>query len=136
MAHGNSWEYTAVYQSDIISAELNPDCTATGHWNFFSKNHVKKNSDNISINFDFHWSFKWREVGLCTDETSLFYNDIYGILQDAANCIWSDEWRVGVLSPVEYSFLDNKSVKTQISCENAGIISTKAGTFDNCLRLY
>ncbi|PWM27218.1 MAG: hypothetical protein DBX36_03170 [Oscillospiraceae bacterium] len=123
---------TRILETDT---ELNPDCTATGHWNFFSKNPVKKNSDNISINFDFHWSFEWREVDLCTAETPLFYNDIYGILQDSANCIWSDEWRAGVSSLVEYSFLDNESVKTQISCENAGIISTKAGTFDNCLRL-
>ncbi|HPT85688.1 MAG TPA: hypothetical protein PK778_06795 [Bacillota bacterium] len=31
-------------------------------------------------------------------EDPILFNDVYGILQDAANCIWSDEWQPGASS--------------------------------------
>ena len=55
-------------------------------------------------------------------------------MRDATNCIWSDEWRIGTSPLVEYTEWD-RTVKTQITCEKGGTVTTKAGTFENCLKL-
>ena len=115
---------------------FNPDYTATGHWNFFAKNIVRKKNDLLTISSNFRWSFEWKNIGSMGDaDEPLLYNDIYGILQDAANCIWSDDWRVGASPLVEYMMWDTNPIKTQIICEDGGSITTKAGTFDHCLAL-
>lgn len=118
-------------------AALNPGRTATGHWNFFARYTLhKKNGVLKTTACNARWSFEWKNTGTMGDaDTPLLYNDIYGILQDAANCIWSDEWSVGASPLVEYMLWENKPVKTQILCEDGGSITTKAGTFDHCLAL-
>lgn len=115
---------------------FNPGCTATGHWNFFDRYMLqKKNGVLKTTTRNARWAFEWKDTGNMGDaETPLLYNDIYGILQDAANCIWSDEWCVGASPLVEYMWW-GRPVKTQILCEEAGSIATKAGTFDHCLAL-
>ena len=46
----------------------------------------------------------------------------------------SDEWCVGGVSPiVEYTKWD-RTFKTQITCEDGGTVTTKAGSFENCLK--
>jgi len=113
----------------------NPDYTATGHWNFFSKNAVQKKQDSLRISHHFRWSFEWKNTGsFGIAEDPILYNDIYGILQDATNCIWSDEWRIGASPLVEYTLWSN-DITTQITCEDGGTIKTKAGTFENCLKI-
>lgn len=62
------------------------------------------------------------------------YNDIYGILQDAVNCIWSDGWQPGASPVIEYPNF-NTTITTKITCEDGGVIKTKAGTFENTLKL-
>ena len=121
----------------ILSTDttFNPDYTATGHWNFFSKNVVQKKKDTLYYCDNFRWSFEWKNMGLMgAAEDPILYNDILGILQDATNCIWSDEWRVGATPIVEYTKW-SRDVRTQITCENGGTITTKAGTFENCFKL-
>ena len=114
---------------------FNPDYTATGHWNFFSKNVVQKKKESLYFSHNSRWSFEWKTTGsMGAAEDPILYNDIYGILQDATNCIWSDEWRVGTSPIVEYTKWD-RTVKTQITCEDGGTVTTKAGTFENCLKL-
>ena len=114
---------------------FNPDYTATGHWNFFAKNAVQKKKDALCLLRNYRWSFEWKNTGAMGDaETPILYNDILGILQDATNCIWSDEWRVGASPIVEYTRW-SWDVRTRIVCEDGGRISTKAGTFENCLKL-
>lgn len=115
---------------------FNPDYTATGHWNFFTRNIVQKKQDTLCISGHNHrWSFEWKSTGgFGAAETPILYNDILGILQDATNCIWSDEWRVGASPIVEYTRY-SRDVKTQIMCEDGGTVTTKAGTFPDCLKL-
>ncbi len=114
---------------------FNPNYTATGHWNFFSRNVVQKKKNVLCFSHNYRWSFEWKNTGsLCFAEDSILYNDILGILQDAANCIWSDEWRVGASPIVEYTKW-SRDVRTQITCENAGTITTKAGSFENCFKI-
>ena len=114
---------------------FSPDYTATGHWNFFSRNVVQRKKDNLQLTHNYRWSFEWKCVGgMGPAEDPILYNDILGILQDATNCLWSDEWRVGASPVVEYTRFSHE-VRTQITCEDGGSITTKAGTFDHCLRV-
>ncbi len=114
---------------------FNPDHTATGHWNFFGKNVVRKTEDTLYFCYNFRWSFELKNVGgFNFADEPILYNDIYGILQDAANCIWSDEWKIGATPIIEYKRWSH-DIRTQITCEDGGTITTKAGTFENCLKL-
>lgn len=121
----------------ILSTDttFNPNYTATGHWNFFSKNTVQKKKDTIYFSHNYRWSFEWKNNGsMGVAEDPILYNDILGILQDATNCIWSDEWSVGSTPIIEYTKW-SRDVRTQITCEDGGTITTKAGTFENCFKL-
>lgn len=121
----------------ILSTDttFNPEYTATGHWNFFSKNVVQKKKDTLYFSHNYRWSFEWKNTGsMGAAEDPILYNDILGILQDATNCIWSDEWCVGATPIIEYTKW-SRDVRTQITCENGGTITTKAGTFENCFKL-
>ncbi len=116
--------------------EFNPDHTATGHWNFFEREYIRKKSDSLVLtDYNSRWSFEWKNIGsMGAAEDPVLYNDIYGILQDAANCLWSDEWRIGASPIVEYDRYEG-TIKTQITCEDGGTVTTKAGTFENCFKL-
>lgn len=114
--------------------KFNPGYTATGHWNFFMKSAVHHKKGTISIDHNYRWSFEWKHAGDTYEIYPVLYNDIYGILQDATNCIWSDEWRVGASPIVEYTKW-TRDVRTEITCMDGGTVVTKAGTFDNCLKL-
>ena len=113
---------------------FNPDHTATGHWNFFCRNYIRKKADFLYLtDYNWRWSFEWKgNIGSAGEP--ILYNDILGILQDAANCLWSDEWRIGVSPIVEYTKWD-RTVKTQITCEDGGTVITAAGAFENCFKL-
>lgn len=114
---------------------FNPNYTATGHWNFFSKNVVQKKKDTLYFSHNYRWSFEWKHTGgMGAAEDPILCNDILGILQDAANCIWSDEWRIGASPIVEYTKW-SRDIKTQITCEEGGTVATKAGSFENCLKI-
>ena len=115
---------------------FNPDSTATGHWNFFGREYIRKKSDCLYLtDYNSRWSFEWKHMGVMAGaEDPILYNDILGILQDATNCIWSDEWCVGATPIIEYTKW-SRDVKTQITCEDGGTITTKAGTFENCFKL-
>ena len=107
----------------------------TGHWNFFSKLLIKKENGKLTTAHNHRWSFELKRMGDDRDVAApLLYNDIYDILQDATTCIWSDEWRIGMTPTVEYNNY-GQVIKTQITCEDGGTVTTKAGTFDNCLKL-
>ncbi|MBQ8393719.1 MAG: RNA polymerase sigma factor [Clostridia bacterium] len=114
---------------------ITPDSDITGHWNFFSREAVSKKDGTVKIHSSRKWNFEWKNTGsLGNAGQPVLYNDIYGILQDATNCIWSDEWRVGATPTVEYT-CGPHSVKTKISCEKTSPITTKSGTFDDCIKL-
>ncbi|MBR6557629.1 MAG: sigma-70 family RNA polymerase sigma factor [Clostridia bacterium] len=118
----------------IIGGET-PDSGYTGHWNSFSKYAIYEKNGRLSFTHNHRWSFELKSIGgMGEPDTPLLYNDIYGILQDAANCIWSDEWRIGAAPTVEYDHYGD-AVRTRITCEDGGSITTKAGTFENCLKL-
>lgn len=118
------------------NAAFNPEHTAAGYWNFFVKRNVQKKNNLLTSFRNHRWSFEWKDKwGMGNADIPLPYNDIYGILQDAADCIWSEEWRIGASPLVEYMYWGVGPVKTRIVCEDGGTVTTKAGTFDHCLML-
>lgn len=112
---------------------LNPERTAEGYWNFFVQYVVHKDRGHISLNRHDRWSFEWKDW--CNGCEPLCCNHIYGILQDAGKYLWSDEWKVGADSMIEYELNDENPVKVKISCTDGGVVTTKAGTFENCMKI-
>lgn len=117
-------------------ATFNPNYTATGHWNFFGRNYIKKKNDSLYLtDYNPRWSFEWKCAdNMDTAEYPILCNDILGILRDATNSVWSDEWRIGASPIAEYTRW-SRDIRTQITCEDGGTVITKAGTFENCLKL-
>ncbi len=112
---------------------LNPERTSEGYWNFFVRHAVNKERGQISLNRHSRWSFEWK--GWCNGCEPLCCNHIYGILQDAGKYLWSDEWKIGADSIVEYKLYDENPLKVKISCTDGGTITTKAGTFESCMKI-
>jgi RNA polymerase sigma-70 factor (ECF subfamily) len=115
---------------------FSPNCTATGHWNFFTRSVIFWHNGVLRMtDITTRSHFEWKNSGSFGEaEYPIYFNDILNILQDAANAIWSDEWRIGASPIVEYTKYSNE-IRTQISCEDGGSITTKAGSFDHCLKL-
>lgn len=110
--------------------------TATGHWNFFERGVVLNKKGEITLYRDPRWSFELKDMGeFGNAETPLLCNDVYDILQDATKCLWSEEWRVGATPTVEYVGNGAKIISTQIVCEDGGTVTTKAGSFEDCLKI-
>lgn len=112
---------------------LNPERTAEGYWNFFQFNVVHKERGHMSINRHARWSFEWKDW--CNGCEPLLCNHIYGILQDAGKYLWSDEWKIGADSIIEYKLYDENPLKVKISCTDGGVVTTKAGIFESCMKI-
>ncbi|MBR5869999.1 MAG: hypothetical protein IKZ09_03100 [Clostridia bacterium] len=114
---------------------LHPDTTVTGHWNFFARNTAKRTEDGQRITLDgnFLWSFELKNINTAASQ-QLIYNDVLGILSDDCNCIWDDGWTAGTTHEITYLYY-GRPIKTTLVCEDAGTVSTAAGTFENCLRM-
>ncbi len=112
---------------------LKHERTAEGYWNFFKRYEVHRDRGHISLCHNPRWSFEWKGWG--EGYKPLLYNHIYGILQEAGKYLWSDEWKVGTDAMIEYQFYGNMPLKTTISCTDGGVVTTKAGTFENCMKI-
>ncbi len=112
-------------------ATFNPNRTADGHWNFFSKNIISRVLGKTVMNSHYRWSFEWKR----DPSEPVLNNDIYGILQDGADCLWNDDWVDGATVVHKHLLWGSYPVKTVALCENAGEISVKAGTFENCFKV-
>ena len=116
--------------------EFNKEHTATGHWNFFNRDAVQQKEGIIRLGgHSVRWNFEWKNVGTNFDAHPLLFNDIIGILQDATNCIWSDEWRVGAEPTARFDLWGHYPIITKITCTASEPITTKAGTFEDCIKL-
>ena len=105
----------------------------TGHWNFFEKRVIRNDNGKIITAQNHRWSFELKRMhGAGQIDTPLLYNDIYGILEDATKCIWSDEWRIGMAPTVEYDKY-GQIIKTQITCED-GIYYVEAPWLESVMR--
>lgn len=114
-------------------ANATPDAKATGHWNFFVYGNVRKKDGRADIKRNGGWSFELKSTNDSVGCNMTLYNDVYGLLSSSANALWSDEWRIGAEPTVEFDYVDH--IKSNIRCEKSEPITTKAGTFENCIRL-
>lgn len=121
--------------------KFNPNCTETGHWNFFERQPVEINDGRITVYDDFCWQFEWKHNAVDENHPGypLYNNDIYNILHDTAGCIWCDAWTPEADQAAEHS-LDillwgSYPLKTKIRSENIGTVYVKAGSFENCLKI-
>ena len=115
---------------------FNKEHTATGHWNFFNREDMEQKDGITRIRVsDFRWSFEWKNVGANFDAHPLLFNDILCILQDATDCVWSDEWRVGSEPTARFNLWGHYPMVTKITCTASEPITTKAGTFVDCIKL-
>ena len=116
--------------------EFNPNATATGHWNFFNREAVSFKNGRPYLEDDRVFDFELKRMGGMGDaDTPLLYNNVYEILQDVTDCLWSEEWIAGTEPAVEFLLWDSYTIKTKISCSTCEPVTTKAGTFQNCIRL-
>lgn len=117
--------------------EFNPDYTEKGLWNFFQCYVTYKQGDKAVIINDRRHAFEWKHMS--DDESEyrypLLFNHIYGILHDATGCIWCDKWKDGYKAEFTTTYDDTVIHTTRLSCENAGTVETKAGSFENCLKI-
>lgn len=111
--------------------EFNPGCTAKGNWNFFERSVIRQVPGKTVTTSNYRWSFEWKS----DPSETVIHNDIYGILNDAADCIWSDEWEDGKTAVHKFLLWNSIPIKTDAVCENVGKVAVKAGDFENCLKV-
>ena len=122
----------------IITTEpnFNPDYTQKGRWNFFTWYEVKRDGGKITLpECDRKLSFEWKHGGWGENIFKTFHNFLYDILENAAECIWSDEWICGYgyektvelygdEYPIIFKVLEDEDVETP------------AGIFNNCRHIF
>ncbi len=107
----------------------------TGHWNFFERGMVTREKNCFKLSHNRRWSFEWKNTDCSNAGMAILYNDIYSILSTATGCLWNEEWQKGASPTMEYMLWDSYPVKTSIKCEDGETIKTKAGAFDDCLKI-
>ncbi len=116
--------------------EFNPNRTMSGHWNFFTRLHIGERARKTTLECEREYDFEWKDIGHWSDARfALLYNDIYEMFSDTLNdCLWSDEWTSGT-HIIEWNDYRDNVIKTTLTAESAGEITTAAGTFANCIKL-
>lgn len=115
--------------------EFNPQYTEEGRWNFFNRSLIFKDQTKYKGESDPRFSFELKSSdGIYTGE-AILHNDIYGILHDAVNCYWDEDWEKGKSYTAEFILWDSYPIKTAITCEDGGTITTAAGTFNDCMKI-
>ncbi len=110
---------------------FSPQRTADNIWNFFNRYELHRENGCVSMTDIRRFSFEWK----CWDEgcEPVLCNHIYSILAEAADWLWSDEWKPGYEATLKPKHYDNG--KTTMVCTDCGTVTTKAGTFEGCMKL-
>ncbi len=110
--------------------EFNPHYREKGRWDFFEYDRIERKNGTICFYDNRKYSFEWKDMGnLGTEGYKVLYTFFLTILQDAAGCVWSEEWIDG------YTMEERKAGKytTKNFRVNGGeSVTTPAGTFVNC----
>ncbi len=112
---------------------LHPDHTFDTVWEFFNRYEVHKEPGRASMCDIRRFSFELKNW--CEGCDPVLCNHIYSILQDATDWLWNDAWQVGYQAVIKAKHYDRENVTTTMVCTDAGTITTKAGTFENCLKM-
>lgn len=116
---------------------FNPECTATGHWNFFNRHSLVKKDGKAAYGLDssYRWSFELKSMSDSPACYPLLYNNINDVLYTVTERVWDDSWQDGFEHTYEFLEWGKHNVKTAVKCEATDSIITAAGVFDDCLKL-
>ena len=115
--------------------DINPGYTQKGRWDFFAYDLIKKENGKITYEDRRNHSFEWKDMKGCgtgCDGYKVLYSFFFNILQTAAGCLWSDEWKDGFRLEEIKAF---RSVTKDFGVTGGETVTTPAGTFENCLRV-
>lgn len=126
--------YSVVKRIIETDPVFDPDCEATGLWNFFNRYEISTDDGKTSLlQGSSRFSFEWKgydDTALCD---RLCSNHIYSILSDVTGYLFDEQWKPGYKSEEVRDYFGNDALKVKISCESAGTVEVKAGSFENCL---
>ena len=112
--------------------ETKKEANALGLWNFFMISHLYENDGCVMSAYESRFQFEWKNWVNRGDP--VLYNGICEMLQYNTGFIYSDQWVPGYHTEKEIvSF--STDIKESLVCEDAGAVTVKAGTFDNCIRV-
>ncbi len=114
--------------------DYTPDCSVVGRWNFFSCSAVKREGGKVKLTMGRRgYSFEWKDMLNCTEMgRKVLYNFLYDILDDAAGCVWSDEWAEGYHVETDKILHGDQNVHLVLDVLADEAVSTPAGVFENC----
>lgn len=125
--------YSVVKRIIETDQVFNHDCEATGLWNFFNRNEVCIDDGKTSIlHGSGRFSFEWKRYDGSSLNDRLLSNHIYSILNDVTGCLFDEQWKPGYKSEDTRDHFGD-TLKVKISCDDAGTVEVKAGSFENCL---
>ncbi len=135
IAHANAAGSVAQRIMDC-DPTFNHDYSARGIWNFFNRSVATKMPDQTThIGHHFRWSFELKHTNDDDKEVPVLCNDILDILGDTTGCIRSPKWVPGYRETLDIPYYSDCIVQAKLSCEKADAITTRAGTFDDCIAL-
>ena len=114
---------------------FNPDYTASGHWNFFVRSGVVNKGDMLTSERQHRWSFELKSVNGTPAQNALLYSNVYDILQCITGTLWADKWLEEMRITEEFFLWERYCIHTEIISEKEVTVDTKAGHFENCLKL-
>jgi len=114
--------------------DYTPEGRFTGHWNFFNCETVSSKNGKIMIRDNRNYSFEWKNMSKTGNAGEpLLVNDILGIINDVAGCIWCDDWCDG--AAVTVSCVDYLKSDTSLTVEGLDFVEVAAGRFNDCLKI-
>ena len=122
----------SIWQRLKESDWTNPDRKSDCIWNFFTCGHIYEKNGEFHRTHEPDFGFELK--GWDTGCTPVIYNDVFGMLQNNFECVFSDQWVPGYGTEKDFMIYDT-DVKATLRCEDAGTVTVKAGTFDDCIRI-
>ncbi len=86
--------------------------------------------NNNNVNFSDWTPGTWEE------RHKVLYNNIYALLYDTVNTLWSDRWVPGESYETEPCLKYYRKIKCKVDVSDGGRITTPAGTFENCICVH
>ena len=125
--------YSVVKRITETDQVFDPDCEAIGLWNFFNRFEIGTDDGKTSLlQHSGRFSFEWKRYDGTSLNDRLLSNHIYMILNDVTGCLFDEQWKPGYKSEEVRDYFDD-ALKVKISCDDAGAVEVKAGSFENCL---
>ena len=117
-----------IFSTDAAS---NPDTNVLGKWDFFERDVIEKKAGRTIMWHNRIFDFEWKDIPIKGVEGyKVIYSFFMSILQNAAGCLWSDEWVDG------YTFAEKKGrwddVTKNFAVTGGESVTTPAGVFEDC----